>query len=60
MMQDHPSCSGEEFETLDHVVADYRMLLHFDPLLGRQLGGFEQNRIRDPDLANVMEEGATA
>ncbi len=51
------------FEGLDSIqnpVADLRVFLHVDPLFLGQLSRLEQDRVGDPDLADIVQHGTAA
>ena len=43
---------------LEHFVTGHGVLAHFHPFFRRELGGLQENRVGDGDLADIVQQGA--
>ena len=52
--------AGEELDGREDLLADDRVALDLEPLLGRQRAALVEDRLGHRDLADVVEDGAEA
>ena len=58
-MSDHDRADAIEHRNVaEQTRADRRVGAHLDPLIFGELGRFGEQRLGDPDLANVVEQRA--